>query len=395
MKVLSSAAVGVLGRGDSSRRWRGVVLLLFAHVTVAAQPASLLQDLAAKIAGSISANEPVSVSGISTDSALDPAVVQTAREVAGSLTARGVRVVPPAAGVAAITVSCSRNLRERSCAAEIQRLGGTELVAVSAPPGGGAANDAAPAIALEAEPVVGQRAAILDIAMMTDRLVVLDRDALTVYRRDGNGWQRAASRPLAYSRVPPRDLRGRVRVNGTTIEAFVTGATCRGPLELTTVACTEEREPWPLAVENGGIDATRNSFQTPEGVAFVAAAALDAAADARYALVDVSGRIVLLDEKRANIGSIGVSDDIVGLTAPCRPGAYVVLSSAPSDADSVTLRPAQIVARRVVAIATPITLPGRLTALWADSESRLATAVTHNVDTGRYDAFQLRLRCDR
>ena len=394
MKVLSSAAVGVHGRGDSSRRWRGVVLLLLCQATIAAQPASF-EEFVSRIAAALSPNETVSLTASSIDSASEPmAAVQ--HEMARLLTARGLRVVPPAADVRAITVSCGRNLREELCVAQIQRSGGADVLTIASPIGGRERLETAGGDALQAEPIFGQRAPILDVALVTDRLVVLGRDTIALYRhdRDPIGWRRAASQPIALSRISPRDSRGRLRINASTIEAFLPGAICRAPIELTTITCAEEREPWPLGVENTGIDATRNFFQTPEGTAFFAAATLDDAADARFAIVDISGRMVLLDGTRTALGSVGVSDDIAGLRGACGEGAYIVFSSAEPMADGVTLQLGKIVARRLVRGPTHVTLSGRLTALWAAPFAAVATAVTHDVEAGRYEAFQLRLRCD-
>jgi hypothetical protein len=287
------------------------------------------------------------------------------------------------------------------CVAEIRRgpfdsaPGGPARDLVSAVAPRASPADPAPdvTLALETVPLFGQRTAILDVARVGDRLTVLDPSAVTLYRHADEGWRRIASRPIVSSQTWPRDVRGRLRTNGTAVEAFLPGVVCRATVDLTNLVCANEREPWPLAVDNSGIDAARNYFQTPEGLAFVSAASLGADAEAGWVLADGAGRLVLLDANRELLGAVGAGDDVAGISARCRPGSYIVTSSSTAGADTDTLRLWQVVGRRLVAAATPIVLPGRLTALWAEAGASVATAVTHDAGAGRYEAFHVKISC--
>ena len=322
MEVLSCAAVGFHGRAPFPRTAACAVLILLGGATVRGQRASfedLASELAAKIAAVVAPAGAVFVTSIPVDAADEAPLRQVAREVARVLTARGDRLVAAEAAAVVVTVGCSTNLRERACLAEVRRADTRQVVSASKADDGRTSGDADPILALEAVPLFAQRAAILDVAPLGDRLLVLDPAAITLYSRADEGWQRVESRAIGHARVWPRDLRGRLRVSGRAIEAFLPGAVCRGPVDLSGLTCVDEREPWPLAVDNAGIDAARNYFQTPEGVSFVGAAALGADGDARWALADPSGTLMLMDERRKPLGAIGSSDDVAGLTARCRP----------------------------------------------------------------------------
>ena len=168
-----------------------------------------------------------------------------------------------------------------------------------------------------------------------DRLVVLDPSAVTLYQQADEGWRRVASKPIVSSQTWPRDLRGRLRTNGTAVEAFLPGLVCRATVDLTNLTCASERESWPLAVDNSGIDAARNYFQTPEGLAFVSAASLGADAEADWVLADGAGRLVLLDAERKLLGAAGAGDDVAGISARCRPGSFIVTSSRTAGAETI------------------------------------------------------------
>ena len=400
MEVLSSAAVGCHGHQSPSRR-PGLVALFFltGATTVFAQPSLSFQDLApalaAKIAAGVAGGERIAIASVVVDTADEALVRQVEREVVRLLSARGLRIDTVTTGAAVITVGCTTNLRERACVAEIRRGSTRDLVSAVAPRGSPA--DPAPGVtlALETVPLFSQRTAILDVAAVGDRLVVLDPSAVTLYRHADEGWQRVASRPIVSSQTWPCDVRGRLRTDGTAVEAFLPGVVCRATVDLMNLVCANEREPWPLAVDNSGIDAARNSFQTPEGLAFVGAASLGQDAEARWALADVAGRLVLLDRDRNLLGAVGAGDDVAGISARCRPGSYIVTSSRTAGADTDTLHLLEVAGRRLLAAATPIVLPGRLTALWAAPGASAATAVTHDTAAGRYEAFQVNISCVR
>ena len=400
MEVLSSAAVGCHGHQSPSRR-PGLVALFFltGATTVFAQPSLSFQDLApalaAKIAAGVAGGERIAIASVVVDTADEALVRQVEREVVRLLSARGLRIDTVTTGAAVITVGCTTNLRERACVAEIRRGSTRDLVSAVAPRGSPA--DPAPGVtlALETVPLFSQRTAILDVAAVGDRLVVLDPSAVTLYRHADEGWQRVASRPIVSSQTWPRDVRGRLRTDGTAVEAFLPGVVCRATVDLMNLVCANEREPWPLAVDNSGIDAARNSFQTPEGLAFVGAASLGQDAEARWVLADVAGRLVLLDRDRNLLGAVGAGDDVAGISARCRPGSYIVTSSRTAGADTDTLQLLEVAGRRLLAAATPIVLPGRLTALWAAPGASAATAVTHDTVAGRYEAFQVNISCVR
>jgi hypothetical protein len=60
-----------------------------------------------------------------------------------------------------------------------------------------------------------------------------------------------------------------------------------------------------------------------------------------------------------------------------------------------TLRLFHVLRRQLIPAAAPVELPGRFTALWAAPGASVATAVAQDAGAERYDAFQIRLACDR
>jgi hypothetical protein len=230
-----------------------------------------------------------------------------------------------------------------------------------------------------------------------DRLVVLDPQALTRYQRGDNGWQRVGTEPIAARRVWPRDLRGRVRVDGSRVDAFLPGVVCRSAGDGARLACVDDREAWPIGIDNTGLEANRNYFHTPEGLAFFGAAPLGPGAsdaNARWIVAAPTGALLLLDESRRSVATLASGDDVVALNALCA-GPVVLVASSGRGERPDTVRLVRVVGRQFVPVAAPVELPGRLTALWAGPGATAATAVSRDAGADRYDAFQIRIACDR
>jgi hypothetical protein len=385
---------------------RGLVVIgvLLACATPRAQPpapyADLLPALVDKIVSTVPPGNQVSVSPLTIAPNQDLAR-GVEREVARLLTSRGVRIAAPGTPAAAsVIVGCGENLRERACVAEIRRGDSRDIVSStstreSRAVADGTGTNTGPVVAIEVMPLFAQRAPILDVLMVDDRLFVLDPSALTLYRRAQDDWQRVHARAIEPARIWPRDVRGRLRLTGTTLEAFLPGLVCRTSPELNNLSCAEQREPWPLPIDNAGLDALRNTFQTPEGTPFLSAAALDASAGARAVMVTAAHTLVLVDDARTSAGTIGNADDVASVAGACGGGAYIVTASGTAGASTDTLNLLRIEARKATAFATPIVLPGRVTALWSLPNAASATAVVRDPSIERHEAFQVHLSCSR
>src|SRR5262249_17045793 len=155
------------------------------------------------------------------------------------------------------------------------------------------------------------------------------------------GWERIDTQPIAARRVWPRDVRGRVHVDGVRVDAFLPGVVCRSAGEGSRLTCVDERDAWPIGLDNTGIEANRNYFHTPEGLAFVGAALLDPVAgdaNARWIVAAPTGALLLLDESRRSVGAIASGDDVAALNALCAgPAVLVALSGRGEQPDTIRL----------------------------------------------------------
>jgi hypothetical protein len=370
--MLKSAAVGARGRGLFVRlSMCGFVVILSATPTAAqAQSDSIFDDLipelVAKIVSGIPGGIPVSLTVAAGDNDEDAPAIWTG--VTALFAARGIRIADATPATTAVAVGCGRNLRERVCVAHIHTDGRDQIATVTRRLPSPMQPSPSASLALELRPLLSQQTQILDVGVLGERLLVLDVAAVTLFEQKDGTWRRVRSRPLPLSRPWPRDPRGRVRVDGNRFDLFLPALACSGRIDSVEVSCTEGQQPWPIGADNRGLETGRNYFKTPKGTVFYNAAPLGAAAN----------------------------DDAIALTATCAPGTYVAAVSPSGRLDSGDLLHLSRVADgRLVQTASPVILPGVLTALWAQADQTSAVVVTHDVRAGRYDAFQTTISCSR
>ena len=348
---------------------RGMMVVLVAEAMLQAQQPSplddLLQELVARIASTVPAGTHVQLDVVSTDAGDEAPSVEA--RVSAQLSARGVRT-DDASAATMVTISCGRNPRERVCVAEIRGDGREQLATVTRQLTAATRASGGTSLAMELRPLFSQQTQLLDAAPAGDRLLVLDVSSVTLMEQKDGAWRAVQSRPLAPSHTWPRDPRGRVRVDGGRFDVFLPGVGCTGRVDPLEVACNDRQQPWPIGVENRGLEPGRNYFRTSDGATFYNVAPAGAA----------------------------VNDDAIALRAPCATGTFVVTVSSDGGLDGGdVLRLSRVADGRLVQAGSPMVLRGVLTALWPEPDQTSALVVTHDVAAGRYDAFRTSISCSR
>lgn len=373
----------------------------------------LLPELAARIASVVAPTEQVQLVPMHEEGADQTELRQIGRQLALLVTSRGLRLTDRAGAALVISFTCSQNLRERVCAADIRKGDTSELVmATRMPDKASKAGPAAIPLVLEVRPLFADETQILDVMVIGRRLLVLYPSVLTMYERTDEEWRILGMTSISSARARPRDVRGRLHVpaealrakagvDRTTFDVYLPGVSCRGTLEPLTVTCADEQRAWPVGIENAGIDASRNYFAMPDGQAFYAIGSLGPDAGARWLVVARDGRLVFLDDRRQHLGSTsstppGSASDVVAVTTRCAAGSHVLVSSRSATAgDGEALALFRVVARQLIPVTPPLVLPGLITALWPTPDAAGAIAVLRDGATERYAAFQIGVSCGR
>jgi hypothetical protein len=244
---------------------------------------------------------------------------------------------------------------------------------------------------------------ILDVLPNGNDLVVLSPGNVTM--RGERGSQSAAITPI---RPWPRDLRGRLRITPTGFHVYLPGMSCTGTFEPALVLdCRSVDEPWTLDALSRGVllanfTATRNYFDgrvvTPSGVrknmpAFYTVAPVEDLGHPFWILSLTDGQTLLVDSNFDAFSPVGPwGSDLAATEARCAGGTQVI-ATRPGDArDADELRAWSIVNRVPVAVTPPMEMSGPVTALWSLGGAE-AIAVVHDLATGKYAAYLVRVVC--
>jgi hypothetical protein len=261
-------------------------------------------------------------------------------------------------------------------------------------------------IGLEKKLIWEQDDPILDIAVAADTLLVLSRSRITVLARQNGQWIPAGAADLP-ARSWPRDMRGRLRLNGAAFQASLPGVMCRGTLQPLSLDCQPAADPW--LVESGSramllasFAANRNYFDghvtTQAGIRkmvapFFSAASVEEQGRQIWLLAMLDGRTQIFDAAFEPAGFIANwGSDIAGTEARCG-GSTQVLATRPGDgSEADTVQVFGIVNRSPVALAAPVGFSGPVTALWPAGGAS-AIAIARDLGTGKYAAYTLTVAC--
>ena len=266
----------------------------------------------------------------------------------------------------------------------------------------------AQAMALEKKLVWEQDEAILDVAFPAAGLLVLSPARIALYMQTNGKWEASKSIALTPAKPWPRDLRGHLRTNGKSFQAFLPGMACSGTTEpALQMECHVADEPWVLesgsrALLLGNFAAARNYFDgrvtTQSGMRktvppFFSAASVEDQGRTLWVLAQVDGRSQIFDAAWPPAGVAGQwGSDIAGTDARCGGGSQVLATRLAERGEPDALQAFAVVNQTATAIATAVDFPGPVTALWPLGGISVL-AVARDLQTGRYAAYLVTVVC--
>lgn len=317
------------------------------------------------------------------------------RELENALKSLGIRLGPASEGTAEVVVTMSENFQGSVWIAEISKGEGRNVAMVSSALPSPAAEKDSLSPVLQVRPVFEQKQPILDLIRRDSELIVLDPYSISTYHW-GEGWQIRRSAPLVHPRPWPRDPRGRLIVEGSTMLAYLPGVVCRGSTDRSSVDCTDTDAAWPLDLPDSKLAEGRNYFRSAGLPPFFSAVRDGSQPDPRSLITALDGKAYLYSQAREVLAIFdGWGSDL----AVFRPGcgeSTLVLAVLPGENDQPdSIQVFKLADRRAAPAGMPAQLPGTVTALWPAAGGAAAVLVCHNSQAKRYEAFQVSVSCDR
>jgi len=317
-----------------------------------------------------------------------------------------VRVVQPGQGQAEVEITFSENWQSYVWIANIKQPTRSQMVMKQLPRSEHAPVVRAPALTVRKSLVWQQDGPILDFHLEKDHLVVLEPDQVAIYSQDSGLWRPRYTLAVTHQGSWPRDLRGRVQVNGSQITAFLPGTRCVGSTSPPSLDCRASDDPWP--VDQNSVVAfysTRRNFFTgllsgPSAgasvIPFFSAAAWQNGDARLWLFTGIDGRTRFYQfELTAPVAIFNNwGSNMAAVHSNCSTG-WQVLATAPTDsirADSV--QAVEIIGREALPVSSAVELAGPVEALWTTGKnSEMASGVVRSLATGKYEAFILQISC--
>jgi len=266
----------------------------------------------------------------------------------------------------------------------------------------------APTLTVHKTTIWQQDDRILDFFLDKQNLVVLEPGQLSLYVNDSGQWRPRQTLGVSHQHEWPRDLRGRLQINGGQVNVFLPGTRCSGNLSPPSLDCRTSDDPWP--VDQGPLVAffsPRRNFFTGLLAGQTAGASVPPFfsgatwqnGDVRvWLFAGIDGRARLFQNDLA--APPATLNDWGGILAAVRSGCgsgWQVLASAPTDSTHPdSIQAVEVVGREALPASSPVDLSGSVEALWtAGKESQSVDGVLQSQATGKYEAFTLTVSCNQ
>jgi hypothetical protein len=318
----------------------------------------------------------------------------------------GVRIVKPEMAVAEVKIIFSEDWQGYIWIAVIQQGPGRQMVMKRLPRSERASASRTPALTLRKNTLWQQDEPILDFYTDNQSLVVLEPAEVALYTSDSGQWRQRYTLAINHAQPWPRDLRGRLHVNGFQMTASLPGTLCSGSLSPPSLDCHASDDPWPI--DPGELVAfyssRRNFFNgilaAPAGasvIAFFSAATWPSGDQRQWVFSGTDGRARLYQRDLTAPAALfnGWGSNLAVIHSGCGSG-WQLLASAPTDGTHPdTLQALEISGRDPQPVSSAVDLAGPISAMWtAGKNTEAVNAVMQSPVTGKYEAIVLTVTCN-
>jgi hypothetical protein len=399
--VLFLLPVGPAGVTEAKNApWSAQAQQNTAPLTTAAN--SFVQDILSRAGSPSSVNlsfQNLSQLTAETQQAAQDAIVNRFRDA-------GVRLVKPEMALAEVQVTFSEDWQGYVWIAQIKQGPGQQLVISRLPRPERAASARAPNLTLRKSTIWIQDGQILDFFVDNQNLVILEPAQVSVYANDGGQWRQRYTLSVTRAQPWPRDLRGKLQVNGLQLTAFLPGTLCSGSLSPPSLDCRSSDDPWSL--DQGQLvaffSARRNFFNgilagPGAGVSvvpFFSAATWPGSNQRQWLFTGIDGRarFYLNDLSTPAVTFSAWGSNVAVVHSGCSTGWQVLVSSSTDSVRPDSVEAVEVAGREAQIVSSAVDLAGPVSALWTSGKnSETVNGVMQLPSTGKYEAFILTVSC--
>ena len=317
----------------------------------------------------------------------------------------GVRLVKADFAQVDIDITFSEDWQNYIWLAEIKQGPSSQVLIRSVPRPQKAPSQRGPMISIKKTLLWQQDTPMLDFHVDGDNLLVLEPAQIAMYGKDGEKWHPKQTLAISHDHPWPRDLRGRLDVNGFQVSAFLPGSLCTGTTTPPAIQCRNSDDPWQIDQESFAafFSPARNFFtgvlagkSAGESVPpfFSAAVMQNSPHLAVFAGTDGRTRVFQNNFSAAAMVVNDWGSNLTGVKTGCGNG-WQVLATTPGDlnrADSV--QAFEIEGHQQAPVSPAVDLDGTVLALWPGENSHTANAIVESLTSGKYEAWTVAVSCN-
>jgi hypothetical protein len=378
------------------------LLFVLLMVAVASKPSRAqdlsgqAEELARKIVMAAGTGETAEFTLRNLSSLTAAEAAEVGRVLEAQLGQLGVQLAQGPQATTKIDLTLSESLRSYVWVAEIRNREKRSVVMTTPQRGQlSGTSDSAASLVVEKMLLIEREEAILDAVHFEGGLLVLEEGGVSFYESKEGRWRLRQSLPVKSARPLPRDLRGRLGVDGRSFQAYLPGVFCTGMVQPAfSMVCQQADVQWPLDVGKGDFADGKNFFLKKGLPPFFSVAGVQRQGQSLLILAALDGQSRLYNESLKPLGTLGEwGSDIAPVESRCGTGKQVIVTSPSGSHEQDAVQAFEIVNEQAIPASSRVELPGPVTALWPEPGGGRITAVVRHLDTGRYAAFSLTATC--
>jgi hypothetical protein len=374
------------------------------------------RELAQKIAAQIDHKKKVLIEITDLTDEMRPADLNDAKKkFETELQARGVHSVDDSSFEVKVRIALSRDNAERLWIADYDNEGGHVVLMESFERTSFDANPWASRAHIDRDLVFSGNLPILDFACTNvlpgkdcGKVLVLSTNSVVLMDSEQNFPRIAVSHEGAWA----RDLRGRIKISGSDFEARIENVVCTGNISHVTLSrCTLVSNPWTFAgagdMTAAFLSPSGNWFQwTPAATSgdaktnrdpFFSLAGLETSGEAAWISSGTKGETRLVATKNGNIiaTTSAWGSELATVKTDCGSGWQILSTSRRDRTELDSIAVYEWSGNEFRALSDPLELDGPVVAMWSGENGGPARVVVHNLKTGNYEAYLLKVGCSQ
>lgn len=320
----------------------------------------------------------------------------------------GVKLVNSESPQARVEITFSEDWQGYLWIANVEQNGGSKVVMKKVARAERTTTVRAPMMTIRKNTVWQQEQPILDFHLDEKTLALLGPEDVSVFVNDGGQWKARYTLGITHQQSWPRDLRGRLLVNGSQVTVFLPSTRCNGSISPPSLDCRASDDPWPVDQQSvvAFYSARRNFFTGllaggnagASVVPFFSAAAWQTGDSRLWLFAGTDGRTRLYQYDLSAPAAMfnGWGSNLAAVHSNCGSGWQALVSS-PSDSVRLdSIQAVEVFGHEAQPVSAPVELAGSVQALWTSGKnSEMVNGILQSPATGKYEAFTLSVNCGR